>query len=311
VRSASVTNLLPLSLASSVNRVSAEGGESAEREDAAILTVGPRYFETVGTPLLAGVDFPSSASTAPTVIVNQELARRLYPGQNALGRRVSNAGQWARIIGVAANSKYRSLQESEAMPILYAPIFDSYAAQAAFGGITLMVRSEQNPAPLGDAIRRQILRRDPELVVNLAGTMESHIREAMFLPRLAASLFGLCGGMGLLIASIGVYGVISFAVARRTREIGIRMALGARASQVVRMVLWQGAAVVLVGIGFGLAGGFALARAAGSLIYGVSATDPLTFICVPVVLLAVGLVATAIPARRAAMVDPIRTLRAE
>jgi ABC-type antimicrobial peptide transport system permease subunit len=224
---------------------------------------------------------------------------------------VSNAGHWARIIGLVANSKYRLLQESEAMPILYEPILDSHAAQGTFGGITLMLRSEQDPAPLGDAIRRQILRRDPELVVNLAGTMESHLQEAMFLPRLAASLFGLCGVVGLLIAAIGVYGVISFTVARRAREIGIRMALGARVSQVVRMVLWQGAAVVLVGIAIGLAGGLALARAAGSLIYGVSATDPVTFISVPVVLLAVGLVATAIPARRAAMVDPIRTLRAE
>ena len=172
-----------------------------------------------------------------------------------------------------------------------------------------MVRSAQDPALLGNVIRQQILRRDPELVVNLAGTMESHLREAMFLPRLAASLFGLCGGVGLLIASIGVYGVISFAVARRAREIGIRMALGARASQIVKMVLWQGAAVVLVGIVIGVAGGLALARAAGSLIYGVSATDPLTFLLVPLVLLAVGLLATAIPARRAAMVDPNRTLR--
>jgi ABC-type antimicrobial peptide transport system permease subunit len=300
---------LPLSLASSINRVTAEGGESAEGENAAILTVGPRYFETVGTPLLAGVDFPPAASTASAVIVNQELARRLYPGQSALGRRVSNAGHWAHIIGVAANSKYQMLQESEAMPILYEPILDGYAAQGAFGGITLMVRFAQDPAPLGNVIRQQILRRDPELVVNLAGTMESHVREALFLPRLAASLFGLCGSMGLLIASIGVYGVISFAVARRAREIGIRMALGARASQIVKMVLWQGAAVVLVGIVIGVAGGFALARAAGSLIYGVSATDPVTFIGVPVILLAVGLLATAIPARRAAMVDPNRTLR--
>ncbi len=137
------------------------------------------------------------------------------------------------------------------------------------------------------------------------------MEESLFLSRLAASLFGLCGGMGLLIASIGVYGVISFAVARRRREIGIRVALGARVSQVVGMVLWHGAAVVLVGIIIGVAGGLALARAAGSLIYGVSATDPVTFIGVPVVLLAVGLFATAIPARRAATVDPMEALRHE
>jgi len=132
----------------------------------------------------------------------------------------------------------------------------------------------------------------------------------MFLSRLAASLFGLCGAIGLLIASIGVYGVISFAVARRSREIGIRMALGARSSQVMRMVLWHGrwwrlrASLSAAPVGW-------RSRAAGSLIYGVSATDPVTFISVPLILLTMALVATAIPARRAAMLDPIRTLRAE
>jgi ABC-type antimicrobial peptide transport system permease subunit len=156
-----------------------------------------------------------------------------------------------------------------------------------------------------------LLKHDPGLVVNLASTMESHLQASMFLSRLAASLFGLCGGMGLLIASIGVYGVISFAVARRAQEIGIRMALGARPSQVVTMVLWYGAAVALVGIVIGVVGGLALARAARSLIYGVSASDPVTFISVPLVLIVVALLATAIPARRAARLDPNRTLRTE
>lgn len=141
--------------------------------------------------------------------------------------------------------------------------------------------------------------------------MESHIQESLFVPRLSATLFGASGLMGLFIASIGIYGVVSFAVARRTREIGIRMALGARSAQVTGMVLRHGAALALIGIAIGLAGGMALAATAGSLIYGVSVTDPLTFATVPVILLSVALFATAIPARRAARVDPNRTLRAE
>jgi predicted permease len=312
VRSASVTNVLPLSLGGNSTHVGAEGpGRDDEAEPSAVMAIGPRYFETLGISILAGAGFRPVSSTEPVAIVNQELARRLYPNQNALGRDVWEGGGRARIVGVAANSKYRMMQESEVTPILYKPILDSYAAEGSFGGITLIVRSAQDAGSPGELIRARLLARDPELVVNLAGTMESHVRESMFLPRLAASLFGLCGGVGLLIASIGVYGVISFAVARRRREIGIRMALGARASQIVRMVLWQGAAVVLVGIAIGVAGGLALARAAGSLIYGVSATDTVTFIVVPVILLSVGLLATAIPARRAAMLDPNRTLRAK
>ncbi len=142
-------------------------------------------------------------------------------------------------------------------------------------------------------------------------TIETHIRESMILPRLAAILFGLCGGIGLLIASIGVYGVISFAVARRTKEIGIRMALGARASHVLRMVLKHGVAASLIGIGFGIAAGMAVSRVTRSLLFGVSAIDPLTFSCVAVLLFSVALLATVIPARRAVAIDPNQTLRAE
>ena len=310
-RSVSVTNMLPLSLASTVNRVWAEGKDSTEGEQSAILTVGPRFFETAGTRFLAGSDFGMASSADAVVIVNQELARRLYPGQNPIGRRVSNAGRWGRIVGMTANTKYRMLQETETMPILYEPLLDPNASSGSLDGLTLMVRSAQDPAGMGQMLRKQLRERDPELVINSVGTMDGHMHEALFLPRLAASLFGLCGGVGLLIASIGVYGVISFAVARRTREIGIRMALGGQPSQVVWIVLRHGITVTMLGIGLGVLGGLFLARAAASLIYGVSVSDPVTFAAAPAVLMAVGLLATAIPARRAARVDPNLTLRAE
>jgi len=312
VQSASVTNGLPLSVGGNFTLVGAEGhGEGHQGERAAVMAVGPHYFETMGIRLLVGADFRPVLSKEPTAIVNQELARRLYPNQDPFGRYLLEGGQRVRIVGVVANSKYRMLQESEVTPILYRPILDTYVSEGSFAGLTLIARSAQDSPSLSGLLRQMLLKHDPELVVNLAGTMESHLQASMFLSRLAASLFGLCGGMGLLIASIGVYGVISFAVARRAREIGIRMALGARSSQVVKMVLWHGAAISLVGIVIGIAGGLALARVARNLIYGVSASDPVTFISVPLILLSVALLATAIPARRAAMLDPNRTLRAD
>jgi ABC-type antimicrobial peptide transport system permease subunit len=153
--------------------------------------------------------------------------------------------------------------------------------------------------------------RDPDLLVNSVGRMETHMREALFPPRLASSLFGLCGGMGLLIAAIGVYGVISFSVARRRREIGVRMAIGGQASQVVLMVMRHGVGVTLIGVALGLAGGYMMARLTGSVLYGVSAGDPLTYAGAGLVLTVAGLLATAIPARRAALVEPSVALRSE
>lgn len=312
VRSATVTNLLPLSFGGNFTGVGAEGrSEPDQLERTAVMAVGPRYFETMGIPLLAGVDFRPAASNETVVIVNQDLAGKLFPHQEAIGQRIIDGGRAARIVAVVANSKHEQMLQSGTVPILYRPILDAHAGNKSVAGLTLIVKTAQDPAAMGNAIRQMLLKREPELVVTLAGSMDLHIQGSLFVPRLAASLFGVCGGMGLLIASIGVYGVINFAVARRAREIGIRMALGARRSQVLKMMLWHGTSVALVGIAIGLTGGLAMARAARSLIYGVSSTDPVTFISVPVLLLAVTLLATAIPARRAARLDPNRTLRAE
>jgi putative ABC transport system permease protein len=261
--------------------------------------------------MLEGREFPPQPSEEPIAIINQELARRLLPGQNAVGRTFFRGDQPLRIIGVAANSKYETLFEPEATPIFYRPLLDVYKGRNEEVGLTLLIKNERASASLGEIVRKKILARDPELVVGDIATIETHIRESMILPRLAAILFGLCGGIGLLIASIGVYGVISFAVARRTKEIGIRMALGARASQVLRMVLKHGVAVSLIGIAFGIAAGMAISRVIGSLLFGVSAIDPLTFSCVAVLLFSVALLATLIPARRAVTIDPNQTLRAE
>ena len=175
--------------------------------------------------------------------------------------------------------------------------------------MTLVLRTRGNPAGYAPVMREVIRGIDPSLAVFDVRTMEAHLSQALFLPRAAAYLFGLAGFMGLVISTIGIYGVISFAVARQTKEIGIRMALGARRGQVLGMVLRQGLTFTVIGCAIGLGLALALSRMAASLLYGVSPTDTATFVGVPALLLLIALLACLAPARRAASLDPIRALR--
>jgi ABC-type antimicrobial peptide transport system permease subunit len=173
------------------------------------------------------------------------------------------------------------------------------------------VRTRGNPAGYAPRVRETIRGLDPALALFDVRTLDTHISKALFLPRATAFLFGLAGFMGLLISTVGIYGVISFGVARQTREIGVRMALGARRVQVLGMVLKQGLVLTLAGSAIGLGLAFALSRVAASLLYGVSPADPLTFVAVPLLLLLIAAAACLVPARRAASLDPLRALRYE
>ena len=310
VRLASAVNLLPLSIGGNFTRIQMHGQEgSQDGTRSAEMAVTPRYFETMGIALREGRDFQPNES-APVAIVNEELARLLFPGASAVGRTLVQPA--VRIVGVAANAKYRLIQEQETTPVLYMPLTGEVALRDSFGGLTLLVKTHgPDPGSLAAPIRQAILSRDPGLVVNDAGTMERHVTEALILPRLAASLFGLCGAIGLAIAAVGIYGVMSFAVARRSREIGIRLALGAAPAQVVRGVLTHALVLSTVGIALGVGAGVGLAYAARALLLGVTPADPWTLGVVPGVLLSVALAAAAIPARRAAAIEPNRILRAE
>ncbi len=178
-------------------------------------------------------------------------------------------------------------------------------------GITLILRTPGNPGPFAVAGRDMIHAVDPGLAVFNVRTFDEHMTQALLLPRAAAFLFGLAGLMGLLIATVGIYGVISFTVAQQTKEIGIRMALGARRSQVLATVLQRAVALTVAGSGIGLVLALVLTRFTQSFLYGVSPTDPLTFLLMPVFLLLVTMAACLVPARRAATLDPIDTLRYE
>jgi len=195
--------------------------------------------------------------------------------------------------------------------VIYQPLLEAQRGDDSFMGVTLGVRTRGDAAALTSAVRGQIQTLDPSLALFDVRTMRTHLERALFLPRLAALMFGLCGAVALVISTIGLYGVVSFSVAQRTREIGIRMALGAERASVMRWVLRSGLALAAVGIALGVAAALALSRVTASLLYGVSPTDPWAFTAVPLFLLAVVAVACWLPARRAASLDPVRTLRGE
>jgi ABC-type antimicrobial peptide transport system permease subunit len=215
-----------------------------------------------------------------------------------------------RITGLVATTKSRTIGE-DPHPCLYFPIARDLRGSDSLTGISLVLRTRGNPAGYAPLVRQAIRKIDPALALFDVRTMDTQLSQALILPRAAAFLFGFAGLTGLLISTVGIYGVISFGVARQTREIGIRMALGARREQVLGMVLKRGLLLTITGCATGVGLALALNRIAASLLYGVSPTDMLTFTLVPLLLLVIALAACLVPARRASSLDPIRALRYE
>jgi ABC-type antimicrobial peptide transport system permease subunit len=208
------------------------------------------------------------------------------------------------------NVKARSLGE-ETRPVLYRSLQQSIANDSSFLGYTLVVHTSGNPAAIAQAVRSQVHALDPAMAIFNEETMEEHMRTAFFLPHLAATLFGTFGFIGLVLAAVGLYGVMSYAVSRRTREIGIRMALGAKPGVVERLILRQGLVLTSIAVVLGWPAAWMLSKLASSFLYGIQPHDVLTFALVPPFLIAVALLACWIPARRAASIDPMRALRTE
>ena len=273
--------------------------------------VTPGYFAALGTPLLAGSDFSHETADGPRVaVVNRAFADRLFGGTNPIGQRIDGAGGTFRIIGVVGNAKSRTLGEAT-RAILYRSLDQSIASDPSMMGYTLIVHTRGDPEGLAAALRREVFRMDPTMAVYNLATMEEHVRAAYVLPRVAAALFGIFGGIGLVLATVGLYGVMSFAVARRTREIGIRMAMGARPGAVLRLVLRRGMMLTFAALAVGWPAAWMLAKIASSFLYGIAPHDALTFTVAPMVLVAAALAAAWIPARRAAGINPTEALRME
>jgi predicted permease len=311
VLSMSLVDIVPLSIGGSSNRFESDGSQGSRKTGADVSRVSTRYFETMGIPLLRGRDFPAERNPARRVaVVNEILAKRLFPDEDPIGRQVRSHNQTYEIIGVARNSKSRTLGE-DPKACFYHFLDQDPSATSSFFGVAVVVKTSGNPAAMIRPVRQQVEALDPNLAVFNIETMKEHVGKALLIPRLCGWLFGVFGLVGLTLATVGLYGVMSYSVRRRTREIGIRMALGAPASGVLRMVAGQGLVLAAAGIAAGLALALTASRFAASFLYGISAMDRATFIGVPLVLLAVALVAILLPARRAARVDPLVALRYE
>ena len=315
VRSATVANPLPLGFAQMGVGVIIPGYQPPAGQKGypgvGLSYVGPHYFHTMDIPLLEGREFsPQDNDKAPgVVIINEAMARRYWPGQNPVGRRISfSVAKWpsVQIVGVVKTGKYRSLREAP-QPFLYRPFLQMPDARRA----TLVVETVAPPGSLLPTVRRTVQAIDPAAPITDSETMQQYMSVALFPAHFTGVLVGVFGGLALVLATVGLYGVIAYSVAQRTREIGIRVALGATRADVVRLVIGQGIRLAFAGVVAGVAVAFAVTRLISSLLYGVSATDPITFLASSVLLLLVALAASYIPARRATKVDPMVALRHE
>ena len=313
VRSAVSTDVPPLSGGNRSDGFTIAGrpAKNASMTFAELYMVTPGYFDALGIPRLAGRDFNSETNAGPrAAIVNRTFVQSVFGGENPIGQHVTGGNLTYEIIGVAGDTKSRTVGE-EARPILYRSLDQTIADDPSLMGYTLVVHTAGDPATVEEAVRRQIHALDPAMAIYNEETMEQHVRTAYFLPRLAAMLFGTFGFIGLVLASVGLYGVMSYAVTRRTREIGIRMALGAKPGTVERLVLRQGMVLTLIAVALGWPAAWMLAKMASSFLYGIQPHDALTFALVPPFLAVIALVACYIPARRAASIDPMQALRTE
>jgi macrolide transport system ATP-binding/permease protein len=317
VESAVVANYLPLSLNFNSGNIYIEGKPVERGENAPLAMVasaGTGYFKTLATPILQGREFTEQdqEKSELVAVVNETFVRRLMPElQNiseAVGKRFSFGGPdrpLRRIVGVAKDGKYFNIAE-DPRSFVWTPMSQDYSS----GGI-LVVRTKGNPESLFGPVRSQVQSLDPNLPIFDSKTLTMHMQFALFPSKVAATVLGVFGLVALMLAAIGVYGVTSYAVAQRTHEIGIRLALGAQLSDVLRLVLRQGLILTIIGVAIGLLGAYVAMRAITSVLYGVSATDPLTFVFVSGLLIAVALIACYVPARRATKVDPLVALRNE
>ena len=273
--------------------------------------VAPRYFEAMGTPLLSGRDFTEQdrVGMRSVGIVNEALVRGIGLGESPIGKRLrlSNAptAPWIEIIGVVADGKYQSLGEPPQRHLYLTSLQNFHSA------MTLVLHTSGDPRSYMQLVRSLVQKLDPDLPVTDVRTMNEHLGFALYPARVSALLFTVSGVLGLLLAMIGVYGLLAFVVRQRTREVGIRIALGARSRDVVWLVARNTIVLLAAGLGLGLFAAYSAAGMMANLLYGLNARDPLTFVAAPVFLLLTAVVAAAVPARQASKVDPLVALRAE
>ncbi len=271
--------------------------------------VMPGHFATARIPLLGGRDFTDfdRENTAPVVVINEAMAKMVWPGQDPLGKRfaIVQEPNLLQVVGVVGTTVIGQIGE-DPQPVAYFPMRQQYSPIA-----TLIVRTTGNPEALLGVVRTQVQQIDKNLAFSNAQTVQQILGQALWAARMGAALLGLFGALALVLASIGIYGVLAYSVTQRTSEIGLRMALGAQPRQVLGLVLRQGMLLALIGAGVGILVALPLARMAGGLLYGVSATDPLTYAGITLLLMGVAVLACYVPARRATRIDPLVAWRVD
>jgi predicted permease len=270
--------------------------------------VGLRYFETMGTQILRGRGFErmDGPDSSKVTVINQTLARRYWPEENALGRSIEIGGEPHQIVGISEDGKYDSLREAP-QPFLYLP----HAQNDRGGEAYLLVETAVSPTSLIPAIRSELQATEPNLVVAQALSLQEQMQMARYADQMGAGLVGIMASLAVFLSAVGLFGVVSYNISRRRREIGLRMAMGATRTRVMRMVLGYGFRLALFGLPFGLAAALALSHVLASLLYGIRPTDPASFLGASCLILLVIAAACSIPARRAARIAPMEALRHE
>src|SRR5271170_5611795 len=312
VQAAGITSYLPLGGGARYVFVCPEGRvcEGVGKDPtSAVRQVSAGYFETVRTPLLNGrtIDEKDIAGGSPVAVINEAAAKHFFPGQNPIGKHIANSRDMVQreIVGVAADVKFNALNGAD-VEEMYLPV-----AQVPWPNTTLLVRSVATSQSLVRAVRAKIAEVDPSLPVSGISSMEEVVGASVAQPKLTMQFVGIFAGFALLLAAIGIYGLIAYTVSARNQEMGIRVALGARPADILRLVVGQGMRMALIGVALGVIVSLALTRLLASMLFGVGATDPLVFSAAAVALIVTALAACYLPARRATRVDPIVVLRCD
>jgi len=314
VRSAGAINTLPFAGSHSGTTVEIQGRPplpAGKGLNTGVCVTDANYFRAMQIPLKHGRLFndAEAAEMRHVVVINEEFARKNFPGEDPLGKRVTiymkDKNDPCEVIGIVGDSKHMGL-DSEIEPMSYWP-----QPELVYSGMTLVVRSESDPLALVEPIRREVMALDKDQPIADVSTMEQLLKDSVARARFSTLLLAIFAGVALLLAAVGIFGVMSYAVSERTHEIGLRMALGAQTRDVLGLVVRQGMMLALAGVVIGLAAAFALTRVMATLLYGVSATDPVTFAVIPMLLAFVAFLACYLPAQRAAKVDPMVALRYE